>query len=530
MKVGWQLALVLVVTAGVYWPILGNGLVIDDHNFLKWEGIKSVNLVKVFLGDVPVGHEGVYRPLRGLLYQIYYQFWGTNPVGYHLHSLLTHLVATVLVYLVIERLGVFTTKFYNRLLAFFSALFFGLLPVHVESIAYMAASMEITGIVLALGAIYAYQRSKRKLSVGLAIAAYFTYEIALVLPLLILLMDWCFGKLRTDNWEKRWQRYWPFWAGAGVYAVVRWGLLGIGARGPYLADSPYLTFLTMGRVLVKYLELMVWPMKLAVQQMIAPGIEAFVYRGYATEAIRAQRLWTPEVGLALLAIMSMVVVAWRLRQRHMAVTLGIGWWFVGLLPVMEIVPQGSMMNEKVVYLASLGLILILAYGLVLAWQGWWKWLVVVGVVILTGFYGWRTYQRTGDWKDEARLWTKDIETYPDSAYAYYSLGNVYLAQGNYQDARENFSQAVEHNPQMAVAEASIARTYEAQGDKDKEVEYYQRALVIDPRFYEVAFNLGNIKRDQGKIEEAKKFYSQALEANPGFEAARTNLQLLMTRK
>jgi hypothetical protein len=163
--------------------IFGNGFVIDDQYFIVEK-----------MAD-PVSQQGVFRPVRSLLYTVYFQIFGTNnPAGYHLHSLLVHLVATGLVYLIILNFKFLIlnqgskSKFLNHF-AFTAALLFGLHPVHTEAITYMAASMEMTGIVFMLFAFYLYLKNKNVLSYLFAMLAFFTYEMTLTLPLLLLLYE-----------------------------------------------------------------------------------------------------------------------------------------------------------------------------------------------------------------------------------------------------------------------------------------------------------------------------------------------------
>ena len=106
------------------------------------------------------------------------------------------------------------------------------------------------------------------------------------------------------------------------------------------------------------------------------------------------------------------------------------------------------------------------------------------LVTLAMFYGWRTWTRLGDWRNETKLWQTDIATYPDSAYAHFSLGNVYTREGRGKEAIELYQRAFEINPRFAIALGSVARNYQQLGDKDKAREYYQRALQVDPNFWE----------------------------------------------
>jgi hypothetical protein len=84
-----SLVLLSVIVFIGFFNIFFNGFVIDDNNtILTWQDTRSLtNIPKMLLGATPLGHEGVYRPLRGVLYLIYYQFFNTNAFFYHMHGL-----------------------------------------------------------------------------------------------------------------------------------------------------------------------------------------------------------------------------------------------------------------------------------------------------------------------------------------------------------------------------------------------------------------------------------------------------------
>ena len=68
---------ILIVTACVYANIFANQFAVDDHVFI---GAYHPNVQEAFLGVVPKGHEGVYRPVRGLFYTAYHMLWEQIPL------------------------------------------------------------------------------------------------------------------------------------------------------------------------------------------------------------------------------------------------------------------------------------------------------------------------------------------------------------------------------------------------------------------------------------------------------------------
>ncbi len=477
----WGKWIVVAITILVYLNIFPNQFVIDDTVFIKnWQDIRTFSsFPKLLIGSAPFDHQGVYRPIRSILYLVYYHLFGTNPIGYHIHSLLVHVASILLIYLIVEQLPVFKKKASQQTLAFITSLLFGLHPIHTEAITYIAASMDTTGIVLFLASFYLYIIKKYRSSVCVAFFAFFTYEMTLTLPLVILLYSMLFKKTRRIS------HVLLYVLGIVIYLGIRFGVLGITTRGPYLADSIYLTFLTMTRVLVTYILLLVAPIKLANNHMIAPGIEAFVYRNYATAAIKLQSLSDPAIFLSLVILLGLVAGAMVLRKKQPIISFCIFWFFITLLPVSEIVPQGAILNERSLYLPSFGFLLLLAWVFTRVLSSTWRWIGALVLVFFVFVYGARTVLRNLDWHDDVTFWKKDVAVYPTGAYNWFALGNAYNEKRDYTQALDAYQQSITYNPGFAVGWASLGRTSASLGKGEDAKRYYQKALEIDPNFMEV---------------------------------------------
>ncbi|MEK9143406.1 MAG: tetratricopeptide repeat protein [Patescibacteria group bacterium] len=527
---GWiPLILILFVTTLVYLPIFRNNFTIDDHVFI---GKYHPSIAEAFRGAVPSGHEGVYRPVRAMIYTAYYNLFGTNPFWYHLHSLLIHLAATVLVFFIVSVIArsdsdeaiplgkrllrqvqsctwlrfARNDKIRNGLAmtAGVAALLFGLHPVHTESITYIAASMEMTGVVFMLGAFWLFVRSPRRrnglamtLSVVLALLAFFTYEMTITLPILLVLYEWILrvpsvipaqaGIQRRKDWIPVFtgmtQRVLPYFFGAGVYLFIRFFVLGITSRGTYLGGSIWYTILTLPKVLMHYLWVTVWPVGLVNNHIISPGIEAFVYRGYRTVAILGQSILDPEILGAIGVIGGIGVIGWKMRKKYPLVSFGIAWFFISLLPVMGFVPGGSMFNERMLYIPSVGFVMVAGWAL--GRLGRIRVIRMIGVIgVIALLYGMRTAVRNRDWHDDVTLWQKDVAAAPtENAYAYFALGNAYNDRKDYAKALEAYLGSVTINPGFAVGYASLSRTYRDMGNMELSNVYYQKAAEAETGFW-----------------------------------------------
>ena len=453
----WQLVLIIIIVLTAYSNIFDNQLIIDDQYFIQeWPLTRSwSNVGQLLAGANPESQPGVYRPIRSLLYLIYYQLWGANPTGYHLHSLLVHLASTMLVYGVIREIRVIGEK--RKKIAFVAALLFGLHPIHTESITYIAASMEMTGVVFFLAAFYTYLKNKRVWTVFFALLAFFTYEMTLTLSLLLGLYELTLGK-------KDWKRIWPVAVAAVSYLLVRIGILGISpARGDYLAYSFYHTQLTMTKMWIKYLWLLIWPVTLSHNQTIVPGFEAFMTPYSDQAAILRQSILDPEILLSITIIIIIIFIIFIARKNHPLISFAIGWFFISLLPVAYFLPQGTAFAEKYLYIASFGWVLVLAWVFYKIYNNYNHYKYYIALVILTValLYGVRTALRNSNWQSPKTLWEYEAAIHPQSELAYYNLGIIY--------AGKKFG-------------------------KTKAAAAYQKALQLKPEFWQAENNLKNLLR------------------------------------
>ena len=103
---------VAVLAVLAYANSLGGGFVWDDRPLiLQSPVVQSISSIgEVFAGDFfshsqsPLPY-GYYRPITTLSYVAAWWLWGDDPTGFHLTNVTLHLIASVLVLLVLLRLG-----------------------------------------------------------------------------------------------------------------------------------------------------------------------------------------------------------------------------------------------------------------------------------------------------------------------------------------------------------------------------------------------------------------------------------------
>jgi protein O-mannosyl-transferase len=182
-KLPWwmQWLLTSVVALVLYWPILGNSFVADDHIVLK----------KVCI-DKQLNTDGLFRPLSDITLYINYMVSGFQPAGYYIWNIPVHALDTVLLFHFCL-LWKWTDNEHKQLLtAALSALLFLTYPFHSEPIDWVlgrGALMSNTFGMLALVCLVSNWKTYQKITV--VASCYFigmlAYESVMVLPAMVFL-------------------------------------------------------------------------------------------------------------------------------------------------------------------------------------------------------------------------------------------------------------------------------------------------------------------------------------------------------
>ncbi|MFH0861617.1 MAG: tetratricopeptide repeat protein [Candidatus Altiarchaeota archaeon] len=560
-----QLLLISIVTFVAYSNILQNGFAYDDSDFIvDWQLIRDPqNLPQILSGAVPPGHEGVYRPLRGVFYVLDYWLWGPSAKWYHLQSILIHLACTILVYLIALEIGG------NKAVAFMTSLVFGVHPIHTESISFTTTSLDIIGVVFFFTSFYLYLKALRVKNASayhagsaiFALAAFFTYELTLTLPFMMLLHHVSF---RRNKHRDGIAKFAPYFASLSAYLFIRFVILGITGRGAYFAGSFYHTMLTMAKAFALYVLLTAVPLGLAVEHIIPDGISSHVGANMNSNVILAQTIFDPKIMASLAFLAFLAAIAINALKKNPVISFCIAWFFIGLSPVSGIIPQQVIMCEKYLYISSFGFCLLFSHGIRCGIDRFRKnhkphiRSLLIGFFILTVFaLSSLTYSRNPVWADNLALWSKTAEDSHESAYplinlghaylkagktgqaaketqkaimlnpfiaeAHNNLGEAYLREGRYDIASSAFEKAIGLNPNLVRLHGNLGNAYARQGRFSDAAEELQTAIRMNPNIAEIHNDLGNVYGVQGNLGLAVSEYNRAIELNPNMAEARSNL-------
>ena len=225
---------VALVTFLIYLTALRNDFINWDDGPYVYENphIRSLNAA-FFKWAFFDFYESNWHPLTWVSHAVDYAIWGLNPLGHHLTNIILHTInAFIVVFLVIRLLEAWKERttwngppsFLNERAALIAAgttgLLFGLHPVHVESVAWVAERKDLLCALFFLLSIIAYTKyasgmdkepvnsnkaprffNKNYLAaLGLFILALLSKPMAVSLPVVLLVLDWFpFNRIRSGR-------------------------------------------------------------------------------------------------------------------------------------------------------------------------------------------------------------------------------------------------------------------------------------------------------------------------------------------
>ena len=161
-------AIAAAITFLVFLPALSGGFVNWDDQRYVYENalIRSIDLafIKTIFTTIQVSN---FHPLTMLSYAVDFAIWGENPLGYHLENVILHAINTffagLLAVRLVEARGKHDSSFVF-IASLATALFFGLHPMHVESVAWISEKKDVLSGLFFILSLLAYLRYHRNRS------------------------------------------------------------------------------------------------------------------------------------------------------------------------------------------------------------------------------------------------------------------------------------------------------------------------------------------------------------------------------
>lgn len=437
------------------------------------------------------------------MYAIIYNFFGINPIPLHAASIGLHWISVILFFVLIS-------NFIPKKSAIFATLLFSVHPLVTESVNWISASNYLVfSIFASLCSIYfiLFRNSGKKkylyISVGLysfMVLTNHSAQSAFIVPMIVVIDQFLYErKIVWKNFKYLSLFFIPailvltFFLTVYKSDVTQVTTNLNNANTSYFYTFPYSIFMP--------LRLMFYPdnltlyhdaEKISVPLMYTMIIVTISYLYFLYRLLRKNRKL---LGLILLGHASFL---------FMISPIQISWFFA----------------ERYVYFATGIFCLILAQTLYrLDFYRKLRYVSVILLIVVLGFYSYRTYIRNADWKNSKTLWESTVKIVPYSARTYNNLGDVYARDGELDKSEEAFKKAIELEPTYAEAYHNLGQTNIAQNNLEKAEKNFLTAVELNPNQYQSYFNIAVIRNYIGDKKTALENVNKALEINPEYTNA-----------
>ena len=471
----WATAALLALgTLALYLPSLRDGFINYDDNYYVTANLHvlrglSWNNLGWAMRTITYGN---WHPLTWMAHMAEVQLFGLNPAGYHLASVLVHLVNVVLLFLLLRA----ATGFHWRSAAV--AALFAVHPLNVEAVAWVAEFKSLLCTTFLLLTIWAYREYVRRPGAGryLAVAALFALGLmakpmVVTLPLLLLCLDYwplqrlpvpasgfaaAFSRLALEKVPL-------LLLSAGSAAITVYAQRDIGALGTTLS-LPLRQRLS--NALYSYFEYIVkgvWPTRLAV---------------FYPHPENSLAVW--KVAVAAAVLLEISFLAWHYRERRVLLA-GWTWYLVALLPVIGVVQVGRQaMADRYAYIPFLGLFAIAVWlaAEVLPRLHVPRAAPAALAIIILGAYAWAANRQLAYWQNSYTLFAHALQVTQDNSIAEDNVGTALVAMGQPQEAMAHFEAAARLQPRDFEPHYNRATLLLQAGQFAQAEREYQLALAV----------------------------------------------------
>jgi len=502
------------VTAWLYVPAIQNGFTDWDDPAYVLQNPLIHDLSPRGLGAIATNVvEKNYHPLTILSLALDYHAWKLNPAGYHLTNVALHVLVTLTVFWFIFLL----TE--SQWLAATASLFFGIHPLHVESVAWISGRKDLLyGLFyfIACGSYVLWARKGRGLYWVCAFAAFvgslLSKGMAVSLPLSLVAIDLY---LRRPWSKKTLLDKTPFFVMALLFGVIT-----VVAQGK--AVQEFAAFPAYVRVLVGFHGLAAYLVR-----AVAPiGLSAFYPYPAAGQALPLTFYVAP-----LAAILLGLAIARSLKGDRTFAFAGL-FFAINVALVLQFIPVGSaIMADRYTYVAYAGLGLALAWSVQVVFHSRFARRVApraLLALLLVGLFAWWgvvARERNLVWRDGVSLWTSVIAEYPALPMAYAQRAWSYHQRGDTTRAMADLEKALSLDPNDGDALSTRGTLHFGAGNYRGALADLNAAVRARPFSASVMNNRGTVLLAVGRYDEAIADFTRAIELRPRFAEGYLNRAL-----
>jgi len=507
----------------------------------------------------PESYSAHYRPVQNISYMTDYLLWNGNFYGFHLSSLLIHVAAGILLYLLLQNLLLPLLAKNNApgncsglkaqagsWFPFLVAILWIVHPVHSAAIDYVSGRADSLAVFFGCAAWLLFLRARRVTGRVARVALFVSSWVAGLLtlcsrengclwPLLFLLYSFAFER-RIKGWHRA-----ATIAACLLLFATYYGLRHLPADLPASSASsnwtPAIRGVLMLRALGDYGRLMIYPANLHMERTI------FSTSAYMSEKGREGSIEFEYLSLAGLALLTGFVLFSLRRSPGQRVRIfGAAWFILTYLPISNLVELNATVAEHWLYLPSIGFLIFVAgcaADIPIRWRPVGVAFLTLAVVALSVRSSYRSsdwisnetfarqtmksggatvrvalllgqvYSNRGDYVKAEAILRKAVQLCPDYPFARNNLAHALLHLGKGKEAEELFAASAgaahesrKEYPRTWIAALNVAHTHELEHDEPGAIALLEKARADYPDTWQLISTESELLRSSNKLAEA----------------------------
>jgi tetratricopeptide (TPR) repeat protein len=486
-----------------------------SHDFINWDdpyyiynnpvvssGLSSTGIAWAFTTGITAN----WHPLTWISHMLDVSLFGPTPATAHMINILWYIGCVILIFFLFLRLGASSPA------AFFMAAFFGIHPLHVESVAWASERKDLLCAFFFLSSTLLYLGYAREKKMPLYFLTTFTFVLSLLSkpmavtwPCVALLLDYWPLKRFKNELKKVFYEKMPWFILTIFSSIVTIIVQNKNETVKSLVDFPISDRLANAVIsYAVYIRQSFWPSDLTIFYPYPYHINTLSF-------------------IAACIILSLITfVAIRQRQKHPHLLWGLLFYLGVLFPVIGIMQVGGQAHaDRYTLLPQLGIILGLGLFLDKSVKNikirqTVAMIMTVIIIILAGL----TFRQVSYWKDNKTLFNQNLAVAGENELAHFNLGAAYLENNKLELAIIHLSAAAEMNPMEVTTYNNLGIAYLRQNKLSQAEACFRKAIFINSAIAQPHFHLAVIKIKQGNPSEAIKHFDKAVRLAPDWLEAK----------
>lgn len=459
-----------------------------------------------------------YHPLTMMSLALNYKLFGPGATSFIVTNVFIHLINTVLVFLLAEKL-LAIRNIQAPLTPFFTALIWGLHPMHVESVIWVSERKDVLYTLLFLLSCLTYlrfgqtrNRSLLWFTLGLFVLACLAKAMAVVLPLVLLLLDyWVDRRDQNPLSVKALLEKAPFFL---IALLFGWMAVKVQSGGDFYGWLQVLEKKNAVSALPfswRWFVYGSYGFMMYIVKLLAPiGLSAFYpYPDKVAAVSIPGQYWLGP----LVFLISLGILIWSFLTNRRLLAFSLSFFLITIVLVLQFMTVGTaMMADRYSYLPYVGLIFGLMAGLELLSRSN-AMIFKLGASVFAAICFYLTTQQVKVWESTETLWTHALKYYPDNDQIHEGLGDYYGKRNEIDKAIEHFSAALQDGTERFHVYEGLGNAYGLKGDLTQAISMFDQAIRMDSSRSDLFYNRG-ITIMRARPDEAVRNFDKALQLAP----------------